>query len=145
MLPYLALSLQGSRIKYRSPGRQQRLTIDTTQRGRRCLSIYLICLRGHNEIVFVQTLHHVGPPLHRDASPFQDDQRMVVLFFGNRGNLVCKFERLRVIFQFEDALQAFDSVNFDDLPFRHPGKEFGDFTLGQLRISASARDAFELG
>jgi hypothetical protein len=51
----------------------------TTLTGRFCLSKYFIHLCRHNEIVAMQTLNLVRPPLYSDPAPLGDCQELLLI------------------------------------------------------------------
>jgi hypothetical protein len=63
--PYIAFIKLGTRCIEKI----QKATIKETLIDRLYLSIDLICLRRHNEIVFVQAFYDMAPPLYNDFSP----------------------------------------------------------------------------
>ena len=48
----------------------------------------LVRLRRHNEIVLMQAVDRMRPPLYSDFSPLGHNLWMMVLFFGSRANFI---------------------------------------------------------
>src|SRR5215216_4753173 len=80
------------------------------------LSIQLICLRSHDEIIFVQSANLMRPKLDCDSSPLGDEQRMMSFLFRDHADFVCEFQSLSKVFEFEALLQTLHSVHFLNFP-----------------------------
>jgi hypothetical protein len=99
---------------------------------------------GHDEVVAVQTFDFVGPPIDGDAPPFGEQGWMVIFGFGEVADLVGEFERLQKVIKFEDATQAGDAVDGDDVPIGRLRFEQFDLDVAQRRLAAATGDAFEV-
>src|SRR5512134_3688814 len=62
---------------------------------------YFICLRRHDEIVFVQAADLMRPPIDCHPAPLRNDQGMMIFFFRNGADLVRELQRLGKVFELE--------------------------------------------
>jgi len=105
-------------------------------------SEHLIRLSRHDEIVFVQTLDLVRPPLHCDSSPLGNNQWVVILFLCDHADLIRERNGFNEVFEFKDTLQTLDAIHFFNLPVRNLWVKSANFRIGQSRFAATASDVF---
>lgn len=76
-------------------------------------------LGSHNEIVLMQSLDPMRPPIDRYSSIFCDDERVMVLRFCDRSNFVRERKRLGEVLELKYAFKLLDAIHFFELPPRH--------------------------
>src|SRR5207244_4704566 len=104
-----------------------------------------VSLRGHDEVVAVETADLVGPPADGDAAPLGQQRWVVTFVLGERADSVRERERLREIVEREDPAQPLDAVDLEEFPVRDLRQELGDLRVGHRRRVAPAGDAFLRG
>ena len=108
------------------------------------LSVQFVSLRRHYEIILVQTMDLMGPPLNGHFAPLGHDKRMMVFFFCGSANFIGKHHRFCKVLELKNPLKPLFTVDFFDLPFRHLWVELRDLTIRQSRLAASTCDTFKL-
>lgn len=104
-----------------------------------------IRLRSHDEIVVVQPVNFMRPPLDRDLPPLRHNQRMVPLLLGDRADPVREPQRFGEVLELEDAFKPFDPLHFLDLPVHYMGHQIFNLCVGQGRLAAPTGNTFSTG
>ena len=68
------------------------------------LSKDFVGLRGHDEIILVKAPNLVSPPLNGNLPPLGNQQRMMILLFGDHTHLVRQSNRFNEVLQYVDTL-----------------------------------------
>ena len=63
-----------------------------------------------------------GEAITESPASFGHNQRMMILFFSNRADLVRELQRLSEVLEFEDFFQALHSFNLFNLPLMNMQK-----------------------
>ena len=96
---------------------------------RSSISKETIGLRRHDEVVPVQPVDLVGPPLDRNLAPLSDDQRMMILGLGFLADTIREVKGVRKIRELEGALETLDAIDLFDTPLLKLWLEVGNLCV----------------
>ena len=78
----------------------------------------LIGFGSHDEVILVEALDFVGPPVYLHLAPFEPYEGVVIVCFGGFSNFVGQLHGRYPTIEFEGASQTGDAIDLDLLPLR---------------------------
>jgi hypothetical protein len=99
----------------------------------------LIGFCGHDHVVAVQPADRVRPPADSHTAMIDQQHRVMIFLFGQRGDTIDKIDRQRERGQRKHAFQPLDAIAFDQIPICDLRPQCGQF--GRERRGESLRQA----